>query len=155
MPQQAGALTIYPLIPLNLAPPSPPPPLFRQQVVCLSESSCVSPVQLSDVGGGRNGGGARSYDGEKALSSINHSVVCSTILYPTYGLQRIRSGQQQPRVRAGGTPTSLQFVNNVGTLAEAIDRSTSSDLEAVRLARNRLSLTWTAYVIFRHTVIIQ
>jgi hypothetical protein len=37
-----------------------PSPLSRQQVVSLSQSSCVSPIQLTD---GREGGeGAKSYD---------------------------------------------------------------------------------------------
>ncbi len=43
--------------------------LSRQQVVSLSQSSCVSPVELTE------GGGAKSYDREKARSSINHSIV--------------------------------------------------------------------------------
>jgi hypothetical protein len=50
--------------------------LFRQQVVSLSQSSCVSPVELFD---GRKdlegGGGAKSYDGENAWPSINHSTL--------------------------------------------------------------------------------
>ncbi len=46
---------------------SPPPnPLFRQQVVSLSQSSCVSPVQLTDGRGGKRGGEAKSYDVKKA-----------------------------------------------------------------------------------------
>jgi hypothetical protein len=53
-----------------------PLPRLRQQVVSLSQSSCVSPVELT---GGRGGGGergvgdvrrAKSYDREKALPSI-------------------------------------------------------------------------------------
>ncbi len=38
-----------------------------------SQSSYVSPVELTEGGGG--GGGAGSYDGEKAWSSINHSIL--------------------------------------------------------------------------------
>ncbi len=56
--------------------PSSPPLLA---VNCLSFSvSCVSPVQLTD-GRGREGGGgtAKSYDGEIAWSSINHSKLWS------------------------------------------------------------------------------
>ncbi len=37
------------------------PPLSRQQVVSLSQSSCVSPVELTDGGGGV-GVAAKSYD---------------------------------------------------------------------------------------------
>jgi hypothetical protein len=51
----------------------PPFPLSRQQVF---QSSFVSPVELSywrvEGGGGR---GTKSYDGEKAWSSINHSLL--------------------------------------------------------------------------------
>jgi hypothetical protein len=50
----------------------PLPLLSRLQVVSLSRSSCVSPVELSD---GRGGRGAKSYDHEKAWSSINHSIL--------------------------------------------------------------------------------
>jgi hypothetical protein len=60
---------------------SPAPPLLslsRQQVVSLSQSSCVSPVELSDGRGGRRGrGGGRgkSYDREEAWSTINNSIL--------------------------------------------------------------------------------
>jgi hypothetical protein len=50
-----------------------PPPFSRQQVVSLSQSSCVSPVELTD--GGAGGGGAKVYDSEKARSSINYSIL--------------------------------------------------------------------------------
>ncbi len=52
-------------------------PLSRQQVVSLSLSSCVSPVNLTDWReiGGFGGGGAKSYEGEKVWSSINHSIL--------------------------------------------------------------------------------
>ena len=56
----------------NLAPS----PLSRQQAVSLSQSSYVSRVELLTwIGelGGEGGGGAKSYVGEKAWSSINHS----------------------------------------------------------------------------------
>jgi hypothetical protein len=52
-------------------------PISRQQDVSLSQSSCVSPVELTvrRGGGGRgDGGGAKAYDGEKAWSSIYHSI---------------------------------------------------------------------------------
>ena len=34
-----------------------PPPLNRQQVVSLSQSSCISPVELTEGRGGRRGWG--------------------------------------------------------------------------------------------------
>jgi hypothetical protein len=53
-----------------------PLPLSRQQDVSLSQSSFVSPVELTDV---RRGEGVwqepKSYDGKKARSSINYSVL--------------------------------------------------------------------------------
>ncbi len=53
-----------------------PVPLFHQQVVSLSQSSCVSPVELTDGRGrGMVGGWAKSYDGEKAWSSINQLIL--------------------------------------------------------------------------------
>jgi hypothetical protein len=49
-------------------------PLSGQQVVSLSQSTCVSPVQLTNGIRGEEGGKrAESYDDEKAWSSINHS----------------------------------------------------------------------------------
>jgi hypothetical protein len=55
---------------------APPPTLSCQQVVSVSQSSCVSPVELTDgIGGEEGGGGAKTYDGEKAWSSINHSIL--------------------------------------------------------------------------------
>jgi hypothetical protein len=54
-----------------------PPSIFRQQIVSLSQSSCVSPpVHLIDGRGGgegvgRHGRGAESYDRKKAWASIN------------------------------------------------------------------------------------
>jgi hypothetical protein len=55
---------------IDLAPSS------DQKFVSLSQSSCVTPVALTDgrIGGG-GGGGAKSYGSEKAMSSINHSVL--------------------------------------------------------------------------------
>ncbi len=48
----------------------------RQQVVSLSQSSCVSPIELTDRIAGREGGrGAELYDGEKAWTSINHLIL--------------------------------------------------------------------------------
>jgi hypothetical protein len=51
---------------LTSSPPPPPSPLSRQQVVSISQTSCLSPVELAD------GGGAKAYFIEKAWSSINH-----------------------------------------------------------------------------------
>jgi hypothetical protein len=42
-----------------------------QPVVSLSQSSFVSPVELTDGRGGRWGGGAKTYNREKAWSSMN------------------------------------------------------------------------------------
>jgi hypothetical protein len=40
----------------------------------------VSPVELTDRRGGRRGvGGAKSYDGEKVWSSVNHSIFSAHI----------------------------------------------------------------------------
>ncbi len=47
---------------------APPPYLPLPSTSCLSFSSFVSPVELTD---GKEGGGAKSYVGEKAWSSIN------------------------------------------------------------------------------------
>ncbi len=44
----------------DLAPPQPPPLI---SALFLMQSSCVSPVELTDGGGG-DGGGAKSYDGD-------------------------------------------------------------------------------------------
>jgi hypothetical protein len=58
------------------APRPPLPHLHRQQLVSLSQSSCVSPVQLTDGrGGGRGGRGAKSYYHHKAWPSIKHSIL--------------------------------------------------------------------------------
>ncbi len=52
-------------------------PLSRQQVVSLPQPSRVSPVELTDRRGRiQVGVGAKSYDGEKAWSSINHALLC-------------------------------------------------------------------------------
>ncbi len=56
---------------------SPTPSIYiYQQNVSLSQSSCMSPVEPTD---GRGGGtGAKSYDGEKAWSSANNSMLSGT-----------------------------------------------------------------------------
>ncbi len=49
-----------------------PDPLSRQQVVSLSQSSFVSPVELSDGrGGGRGGGGAKLYEGRESVKGVD------------------------------------------------------------------------------------
>ncbi len=56
----------------DLAHPSPLPPLSRLKVVSLSQSCCALPVELTDGEGlGEEPNHAKSYDGEKAWSSIH------------------------------------------------------------------------------------
>ncbi len=51
-------------------------PSSDQKFVSLSQSSCVSPVAFTDGRAGQGvGGGAKSYDSEKAMSSINHYIL--------------------------------------------------------------------------------
>jgi hypothetical protein len=51
-------------------------PPFPQPVVCLSQSPCVSSVELTNErGGGGVGGGVKSYDGMKVWSSMNHPIL--------------------------------------------------------------------------------
>jgi hypothetical protein len=57
--------------------PRPPPPLpYSRHSSCFSFSVFLymSPVDFTDRRGGGNGGGAKSYDHEKARSSRNHSM---------------------------------------------------------------------------------
>ncbi len=63
-----------------LLPLSPPPsPVIK--FVFLSQSSCVSPVELTNEKGGMGDvGGAKSYDLEKAWSSRNHHSKLSDII---------------------------------------------------------------------------
>jgi hypothetical protein len=58
--------------------------LSRQQIVSLSQSSCVSPVAFTDGRRGEGVSGAKSYDCEKAFPFINHSTVWVTpnFLFP-------------------------------------------------------------------------
>jgi hypothetical protein len=55
----------------ELAPPPPPPP----SAISLFVSFPVSPVELNDGWKGGGGVGAKSYDGEKAWSLINLSIL--------------------------------------------------------------------------------
>ncbi len=66
-------------------------PLPRQQVVSLSQSYCVSPVELTaGRGGGEGGRGVKikSHDRKKAWPSINHSI-CSGVHHPHVTCQQI------------------------------------------------------------------
>jgi hypothetical protein len=50
-------------------------PLSRQHVVSLSQSSWLSPVELTDGRAGEGGGrGAKSYDHDNAWPPINHAT---------------------------------------------------------------------------------
>jgi hypothetical protein len=57
-------------------------PLSHQQVVSLSQSSCVSPIELPEgIGGGVGVGEEQKlYNREKAWQSINHSVLSGLYL---------------------------------------------------------------------------
>ncbi len=75
-----------------------PTPLSRQQVFSLSQSSCVSPVKLTDGRGGggwgRDGRGAKSYDREKACHSVNYSILRGvTYMYSTYSWKKCSSSR--------------------------------------------------------------
>jgi hypothetical protein len=71
---------------LRSAPRHPPPPLFHQQVVPLSQSSCVSPVEITD---GREGGrGAKSSVREKAWPSINYQYFDTLWVQVIHGVLR-------------------------------------------------------------------
>ncbi len=67
------------VIPSYDSAPRPPhlPPLSRQQIDSLSQSSCVSPVlQLTDGRVGEGAGcGAESYGCKKAWASMNRSIL--------------------------------------------------------------------------------
>ncbi len=55
--------------------PRPPPSPISKLSLFLSQSFCMSPVELTLWGGGGGGHGAKSNDREKAWSSINHSML--------------------------------------------------------------------------------
>jgi hypothetical protein len=72
--------------------PLGPYTLSRQQLISLSQSSLLSPVELSEGRGGRGRLGAESYDRRRALPSINHSILSGMapyLLSPSRG--RLRS----------------------------------------------------------------
>jgi hypothetical protein len=65
------------------------PRLSRRRMMRLlphSQSSCVSPEEVFDGGRGGWDGGAKSYDGEKAWSSINYSILPAWAPVPISGL---------------------------------------------------------------------
>jgi hypothetical protein len=73
-----------------------PDPLSRQQVVSLSQSSIVSPVELSDGRGGEGVGEEQNYTkGEKAWSSINHSIFSGPPLRHDASISSCRSGKRE------------------------------------------------------------
>ncbi len=78
-----------------------PSPLSRLQVVSLSQSSCVSLVELADGGGeGGEGEGDKSYDGEKAWSSILHKYsLVYTVLVDR--VERRIKGICKAKIRSG------------------------------------------------------
>ncbi len=67
-----------------------PPLLSIQQVVSLSQSFCVSPV------GENGGGGAKSYDGEKALSFI---YIIQSVFGTRIESDSIQEGKKDPQSR--------------------------------------------------------
>ncbi len=63
----------FPLRSYDLAPCPPPSPLSRQQPVSLSQSSCVSLVELTEGKGGELGVGEQPI--RTTAPSINHSIL--------------------------------------------------------------------------------
>ncbi len=60
-----------------------PLPLSREQVVSLSPSSCVSPVELTDGGRGRGAGEEPNHmTARKPGSSINRSTLHTQVSHP-------------------------------------------------------------------------
>ncbi len=55
-----GLVFLAVIILVRLPPPLLPPPPSSQHGVSFSQSSCVSPVELTDERGGRGGRGAKS-----------------------------------------------------------------------------------------------
>ncbi len=66
-----------------IRPHASPLPLSRPQMIYLSQSFCVSPVQLTDGRGGGDVRGAESYDRKKPWSSINNSIQSDGELRPS------------------------------------------------------------------------
>ncbi len=60
-----------------------PSPLSRQQAVYLSQSSCVSPVALTDRIGGKGGGTNQIIRPRESRPSINHSILSGKEPVPT------------------------------------------------------------------------
>jgi hypothetical protein len=73
----------------------PPTPLSRQQVVALSQSSCLSPVQhTTGEGGGGGGREAKSYEREKSLASIHYSILSVRSPPPSRWTVALHQGQE-------------------------------------------------------------
>jgi hypothetical protein len=110
--------------------PNPFPPLCCQQDVSVSQSSCVSLVELTDRRGGVGGGGARSNDHENDWSSkIIHFSLAQLSTYST--LHRENS---QPKTKEIQTALRSVCIGMVSTWVQfslcrmcglAADRCTS------------------------------
>ncbi len=69
----------------DLAPPPPPSPLSRQQVVSHSQSSCVPPVELTDGRGGEGGRGVRSQTNHTTSRKLGHlQIIQYSLTYPIH-----------------------------------------------------------------------
>ncbi len=82
------------LLSYDLAPPPRPPSLYStvSKRVSLSQSSCVSPVELTDGEGRR--GWVGSHNSKKAWSSINYSIL-SALQYPFQAHRALRETTRQ------------------------------------------------------------
>ncbi len=88
---------------------STPSPLSSKQIVSLSQSSCVSPVELTGRWGkGWYGGGAKSYDIEKAWSLINHPILSAEYGHTGY----CRSLRKVIYYRGQSTHTFMHIICN-------------------------------------------
>ncbi len=88
------------------APRPPPSPISLQQVasLILSQSSCVSPVGLTDRGGGEmgDGRGAESYDRKKSWPSKAFNTLCFAVISPVLRIRDVYPGSEffQSRIPA-------------------------------------------------------
>jgi hypothetical protein len=95
------------------------PILSCQQIVSFSQSSCVSPVQLTEGGGGegRDGGGAESYDRKKAWASINRSIhSASNRFLPRH----LMDGKKDKTPRVLGTDTNKKAKKIIKNMCEIL-----------------------------------
>ncbi len=76
-------------------------PLSSDQVVTLSQSSCVSPVELTDKGWGWARSLIRRPQESLVMLSINHSILCASFL--------LRNGLQPPPPLPLSYPLSLSI----------------------------------------------